>query len=120
MTPALYHLALAGDWAGAGEDGYSVSTVGRSLAEEGFVHCSFARQVERTADRFYRGRADVVLLVIDPDRLTAPVKVEDGGGGGESFPHVYGPINRDAVLRAVPVPLREDGRLDVRGLVDLR
>ena len=33
--------------------------------------------------------------------------------GGESFPHVYGPISRDAVLRAVPVPLTEDGRLDV-------
>jgi uncharacterized protein (DUF952 family) len=112
----LYHLALARDWAAGGD--YAVSTVGRSLADEGFVHCSFAEQVQRTADRFYRGRADVVLLVVDPERLTSPVKVEDAGGG-ESFPHVYGPINRDAVVRAVPVPLDEGGRLDVGAVGDL-
>jgi len=113
----LYHLALAGDWAEPGD--YTMSTIGRSLADEGFVHCSFADQVQRTADRFYRGRADVVLLVIDSDRLTSPVRVEDAGGG-ESFPHVYGPITRDAVLQAMPVPLLEDGRLDVRAVHDLR
>src|SRR5207248_11165620 len=103
----LYHLALAQDWERDTGAAYDMSTIGRSLADEGFVHCSFAHQVQPTADRFYRGRGDVLLLVIDPGALTSPVKVE------EAFPHIYGPINRDAVVRVVPVPLRVDGRLDL-------
>jgi len=112
MAERLYHLALAQDWERGAGAAYDVSTIGRSLADEGFVHCSFAHQVQPTADRFYRGRGDVLLLEIDPAALTSPVKVEDPGGG-EPFPHVYGPVNRDAVVRVVPVPLRDDGRLDL-------
>ena len=111
----LYHLALADDWATARAAGrpYDRSTIGRSLEEEGFVHCSFADQVGGVADRFYRGRDDVVLLVIDPARLGAEVRVEDLIGAGERFPHVYGPLPLDAIVRATPVPLGPDGRLAV-------
>jgi uncharacterized protein (DUF952 family) len=109
----LYHLALEQDWArAAGGADYDRSTIGRSLADEGFIHCSFAEQVQAVADRFYRERADVIMLEIDADALRSPVKIEPVPGG-ETFPHIYGPIIRDAVLRAVPVPLLEDGRLDV-------
>ena len=112
MAERLYHLALADEWERRAAADYDRSTIGRSLADEGFVHCSFAHQVQPTADRFYRGRSDVLLLEIDPAALTSPVKVEDPGGG-EVFPHIYGPVNRDAVVRVTPVPLLEDGRLDV-------
>jgi uncharacterized protein (DUF952 family) len=108
----LYHLALMKDWILDASAEYDASTVGRSFADEGFIHCSFGHQVQGVADLRYRGRADVVLLEIDADRLVAPVKVESLDGG-EAFPHIYGPLNRDAVIRALPVPLLDDGRLDV-------
>jgi len=110
----LHHLALAEAWAHAQASGaYERSTIDRSLAEEGFVHCSFPEQVQGTADRYYRGRDDVVLLTIDPERLTSEVRVEPSPSTGEGYPHVYGPIDLRAVVSVVPVPLGDDGRLDV-------
>jgi uncharacterized protein (DUF952 family) len=79
-----------------------MSTRGRSLADEGFVHCSFAEQVDATADRYYGDADDVVVLRIDPDRLPGAVVVEDIGGAGVAFPHVYGPIPIAAVVDARP------------------
>ena len=117
-TRPLYHLALAPEWERARHAGsYHRSTIDRSLAEEGFIHCSFAEQVQATADRFYRGRDDVVLLRIDPHRLDAPVRVEVAPGTGQAFPHVYGPIDVVAVEAADPVPVGAGGRLDVSGLL---
>ena len=113
----LFHLALADEWEQARSTGtYQRSTVGRSLAEEGFIHCSFAAQVQATADRYYGGRTDVVLLRIDPARIAAEVRVEQVPGG-ERFPHVHGPIPVAAVVAADAVPVRGDGRLDVLALV---
>ncbi len=115
VAPPLFHLTLAVEWEAARDAGaYDRSTLGRSLADEGFIHCSFAEQVQPTADRFYRGRADVVLLRIAPDRLGVPVRVEPVPGG-ERFPHVYGLIPVDAVVRAEPLPLGDDGRLVLPG-----
>ncbi len=106
----LYHVALASDWEAALAGGrYEVSTRGRSLAEEGFIHCSFAEQVEGTADRYYRDVDDVVLLRIDPGRLSCAVVVEDLVGSGEALPHVYGPIDLDAVVEVRSWPRSGDG-----------
>ena len=98
----IYHLALADDWAdslASGRD-YATSTLGISLEQQGFIHCSFADQVQRIADLFYRGRRDVVLLRIDPTLLTSPVRVEEADA--DAFPHVYGPLDLEAVLDARP------------------
>ena len=118
--PALvYHLALGEEWAesvGLGKP-YARSTLGRSLAEEGFVHCSFASQVSRIADLVYEGRGDVVLLVIDLFAVSADVRIENCEGGDERFPHIYGALPTNAVIRAESVPLREDGTLDLTGLL---
>ena len=119
LSDRIFHLAIDVDWIEAlSMDGrYRRSTLGRSLAEEGFVHCSFAEQLQATADRFYAGRADVLLLAIDPDRLDAPVVIEPAPGTGERFPHVYGPIPVEAVVWAQPVPRGPDGRLDLEALL---
>ena len=74
-----------------------------SLAEQGFIHCSFAEQVQATADAFFAGRTDVVLLEIDPARLGAvEVRVEPAGDPA-GFPHLYGPLPVTAVVRVLPL-----------------
>lgn len=116
----IYHLALEADWNDAARTGesYRRSTIGRSLDEEGFIHCSFAHQVQGTADRFYRHRNDVVLLAIDTSKLDAEVRIENLEGGTPRFPHVYGPLPRNAVVHAHRVPVGPDGSLGVWPLVD--
>jgi uncharacterized protein (DUF952 family) len=104
QTVDLFHIALAEDWAAAQATGeYVTSTRGRTLAEEGFIHCSFADQVDATAARFYADVEDAVVLRIDPRRLTSRVEVEDLFGTGERFPHVYGPIPVTAVIDVQPL-----------------
>jgi uncharacterized protein (DUF952 family) len=106
VTPAgnMFHIALADDWAAAQSAGeYAVSTRGRALAEEGFIHCSFADQVDAIAARFYADVDDAVVLHIDPARLTSRIEVEDLYGTGEQFPHVYGPIPITAVVEVQPL-----------------
>jgi glutathione S-transferase len=106
----IYHLALADIWDENAPE-YRGSTIGESLDDVGFVHCSTAAQLQATADLFYRGRDDVVLLSIDPTRLDVPVRFEEIASG-ESFPHIYGPVARAAVTRAVAVTLGGDGQLE--------
>jgi uncharacterized protein (DUF952 family) len=109
----IYHLALASDWetARAGDSGYRTSTLGQDLIDVGFIHCSYADQVQRIADLIYRDRDDVLLLTIDQDRLHSRVVDESVDGGDDEFPHIYGPIDFDAVLDVIPLIRRPDGTL---------
>lgn len=114
----IYHLALSADWESEPTRPYSTSTIGMTLADAGFIHCSFPAQVQQVADMAYRGRCDVLLLEIDPARLTSKIEVENLDGGDEAFPHIYGPIDRDAVIRVTPLRLLKDDRLAVADAVD--
>jgi uncharacterized protein (DUF952 family) len=69
-----------------------------SLASEGFIHCSTAAQVIGSANRFFKGRENLVILLIDPDRVTSKILYE-GTESNNLFPHIYGELNIDAVLR---------------------
>lgn len=102
----IFHLALASDWAKAQEAGrYTISTRGRTLAEEGFIHASRGDQWPGVRERFYAGVTEpLVLLQIDTDRLGVPLIEEPAvPGGTETFPHIYGPLSVDAVVRAIPL-----------------
>ena len=99
----IFHIATAADWRAALESGtYTTSTVGVSLADEGFIHASRRDQVQGVFDRYYRGlREDLVLLTIDTARLESEVRVEQVGE--DTYPHVYGPIHRRAVVGVTPL-----------------
>jgi uncharacterized protein (DUF952 family) len=102
----ILHITSRTDWEAAQARGdYRLDT----LATEGFIHCSTPEQVLGPANALYRGRRDLVLLVIDPARLAADLVYEDSHGAGETFPHVYGPINLDAVTRVIPFPPLPNG-----------
>jgi uncharacterized protein (DUF952 family) len=100
----LFHLALASDWAAAQETGdYRVSTLGRTLEQEGFIHASYAHQVQGVRDAFYRDVTEPLLLLeIDPGRLDVPVVEEVPDGAEQAFPHVYGPLPVTSVVSARP------------------
>lgn len=93
----LVHLCTAKEWAHAREAGERRPP---SLASDGFIHLSTPEQVHLPANRLFAGRADMVLLRLDPDVLGAPVRWEPGVPGDPeamTFPHLYGPLPADAV-----------------------
>jgi uncharacterized protein (DUF952 family) len=96
-APFIFHIATETDWHEARRRGEYAAD---SLSSEGFVHCSESHQVVRVANMRFRSRVDLVLLHIDPTRLTADVRYENLEGGDELFPHVYGALNLEAVTRA--------------------
>ena len=103
MAPdVLVHLIEPAAWRAALSDG---AVRPPSLDAVGFVHLSTPEQVHLPAERLYPGRRDLVLLVVDPARLTDPVRFEDGvpaDPGGMLFPHLYGPLPVSAVTAVVP------------------
>jgi PPOX class probable FMN-dependent enzyme len=106
---SIFHIAPESDWMEAARGGmYS----GDTLSSEGFIHCSDWHQVVRVANRFFRGRADMCLLRIDPEKLKAPLRYENLEGGDELFPHVYGSLNVDAVAAVSAFRPSVDGTFD--------
>lgn len=110
----IYHIASRTDWVAATRAGQYVAP---SFASDGFIHCSTAAQVVPVAEKFYNGQTGLVLLVIDPERLVADLKWEPSAEGApppgvpadDSFPHIYGPINLDAVVQIVDFEPAADG-----------
>ena len=104
----IYHLALADDWRQARAEGmYRISTRGLRLEQVGFLHASYAHQIEATQQRFFADAGPLKLLVMDPQHLDArglPVRAEPAPGSGELFPHVYGALPVEAVLQVETYP----------------
>ena len=94
----IYHLVSPSIWNSLGPGPYRAE----SLDTETFIHCSNADQVARAANRFYADAAELLVLCIDTDQLTHPLRDEEAGIG-ERFPHIYGPINREAVISVQPL-----------------
>jgi uncharacterized protein (DUF952 family) len=107
MTRLILHITTAREWESARNDG---SYRAPSLESEGFIHCSLPTQVTHVADWFYRDVPDLVLLAIDPSRLTTELRWEPSADAfAGDFPHVYGPIDVAAVVTAVPWARGPDG-----------
>ncbi|HLC35936.1 MAG TPA: DUF952 domain-containing protein [Anaerolineales bacterium] len=92
----IYHLLPQADWDRARATGVYAPA---GLAAEGFIHCSTIAQLAGVAERYFAGRADVVILRIDPARLSAPVRYEPSEPG-QLFPHLYGTLELEAVAES--------------------
>lgn len=109
----IYHITYAAEWDCALVAGsHTMSSRGLTLAEQGFIHASTAAQVAATATRFYAGEQGLIVLVIDEDLVEPEIKYEPAPGTDELFPHIYGPLNVDAVTETRPLappPTGESG-----------
>jgi len=112
----IYHITTPIEWTLAQQRGdYSAP----SLENEGFIHCSTKEQVIPVANAFYKDESTIILLCIDETMLRSTLKWEAPAHPQghkppenveeEQFPHVYGIINLDAVLKVVSVPKDENG-----------
>ena len=111
-TPIL-HLASNDAWFAAAKSGTYHTD---SLSTEGFIHCSKPSQIVDVANTFYHGQRGLVLLVIDPSKLKADLKWEppaepepSHARASDLFPHVYGPLNLDAVVEVLAFEPSTDG-----------
>lgn len=106
----ILHLTTRQDWREAQERGEYRAA---SLDSEGFIHCSTDRQLLPVANAFYRETQDPVVLWIDTAKLAAPLRweapVPEDDFSTETFPHVYGPLNLDAVVLVTALKRDDDG-----------
>ena len=111
----IFHVTTASDWDDAQRLGeYRISTRGAILDDVGYLHASFADQYARIgAVIFGDSTEELVVLVIDTERLNVPIVVEDLDGSGEAFPHIYGPLPLDAVVQVLPARITPAGELSL-------
>ena len=107
MDATLFHIASRDEFEGARANGADYRPA--AFAREGFIHCSYAHQLEATAARHFAGRTGLVLLEINRDALTCVVVDENVSGAAELFPHVYGPLPLNAVIAVHPFSGRPPG-----------
>ncbi len=104
----IYHITAHADWQRAETAGQYTAP---SLSAEGFIHASTREQVLATANRYYPGQNGLVLLVIDTDKLQPELRFDRVTlhGAEEHYPHIYGPINLDAVVDVLTLTPAPDG-----------
>ena len=106
--PIIFHIVAAAEWPNA-SDFYCADT----LASEGFIHCSTRQQLIAVANRLFTGKSGLLAVAIRQERVVAPVVYENLEGGAETFPHIYGPLNLDAVEQLVALRIRDDGTFEL-------
>ena len=96
----IYHITTKQQWNDAQKKGFFDEL---SLRIEGFIHNSTEAQVAGVIERYYKGKTDLLLMHIDENKLTAELKYELAPSVNELFPHVFGNINLDAVVKTTEI-----------------
>ena len=91
----IFHITKSDAWVKAEAEGAYRPEM---FPIDGFIHCSTRDQVLQVADARFRGQTGLVLLRIDADKVAAEIRYENLEGGRQMFPHIYGPLNIDAVV----------------------
>lgn len=90
----IYHIVTPEVWDKFKDENFYAAA---SLATENFIHCSFREQIETVLQRYYKGAETVLILEIEPEKLVSKL-VNEPSTNGEIYPHVYGEINRSAIV----------------------
>ena len=106
----ILHMLKRSEWEAALKEGIYRP---ESLANEGFIHCSEPDMIETVANGLYLGLTDMIILVLDVDKIDAPLVYEDCYETGHAFPHIYGTITPDVVSRIVDFPCDENGEFSL-------
>lgn len=111
----IFHIATEADWVAARASGsYTTSTLGLTLEQEGFLHCSRDSQAARVLSKYYaKVPGPLTLLTIDTDLLAAPWQFDEMPGAALTFPHIYGPLNSDAVVETTPLVKTASGEWEL-------
>lgn len=107
----IFHISTYADWQTAQTSGsYTTSTFGVTLEQEGFIHLSRGSQAAAVLAKYYRDVTEpLTLLTVDTSRLSSPWQFDDVPGAELSFPHIYGPLNPDAVVAATSLAKDDSG-----------
>jgi len=90
----IYHIVLPAIWKRfKDKDFYEAE----SLYGEGFIHCSFADQLDTVLERYYSNEKGVLILTVETEKLSSRL-IEEPSTNSEIYPHIYGKINRDAII----------------------
>jgi uncharacterized protein (DUF952 family) len=100
----ILHLCHEEDWIKALEIGLYQAV---SLETEGFIHCSKTEQILEVANRYYSGVEGLVILWIESAKLASELRYEVSEG--DVYPHLYGPLNLDAVIAVTEISPESDG-----------
>ncbi len=106
--PNIYLLSSQAEYQQALDNG---SLVRESLQSEGFIHASPRSQLNRIANKYYQGKEQPLILVVDKKLISPQVKWEPATGG--LYPHIYGPLNINAVTHAEEISLADDGNFHI-------
>ncbi len=104
----ILHIATRQEWEKAQSLGVYRT---QSLEKYGFIHCSYPDQVVRVANSIFHGQKDLVLLLIESNRVHS--KVRESGEGRDSYPHIYGPLNLDSVSKVLDFKPNENGEFEL-------
>jgi uncharacterized protein (DUF952 family) len=96
----IYHITTQEEWQAAQASGKYEAF---SLNEEGYIHCSEDRQVDEVLKRYFSGKKNLIKLVIDTEKLNSPLIYDWSPSIEDTFPHIYGPINIDSVIKVIVI-----------------
>ncbi|PEC48468.1 DUF952 domain-containing protein [Bacillus sp. AFS096315] len=102
----ILHIIENKDWQNAIKIGEYLPA---SLNTDGFIHCSTLEQTVEIANLFFKGVTDLKILCIDEEKTKSKIVYEDTENFGKLFPHLYGPLNLDAVFKVVELNSDENG-----------
>ena len=111
----IYHILNVNEWEESKSKKFYEPL---SYAIEGFIHCSTLDKIEESANKFFNGKSEVVILCIDEERVKAEIVYEDLYNTGFEFPHIYGQLNLDSVIEVVIIKSEKNGEFKTSELLN--
>ncbi len=102
--PNIYLLSSEQEYNQALKQGFLIRD---SIELEGFIHASPREQLTRVANKYYKDTIKPLILVVDTSKVSVEVKWEPAAGS--LYPHIYGPLNADAIIETQEISLNENG-----------